>query len=103
MARAWMLALLAVLAAGAVAEADEWSRARISTLPDEAFAVIEAASDGHRVRHLPHHDASGAVDLPHLRAARSRLGQVKWLDPANADGAREHLDRHWRELQPSSR
>lgn len=103
MAGARMLALLAVLSVSAVAEADEWSRGRISALPDEAFAVIETASDGHPVRHLPHHDASGAVDLPHLRAARSRLGQVRWLDPANAGAAREHLDRHWRELQPSSR
>lgn len=79
------------------ATAEEWSRARISRLPDSAFAVIDMAPDGRRVRHLPHHDESGAVDLAHLRAARSRLPQVKWRDPTSNVIAREHLDRHWRE------
>ncbi len=72
---------------------------RISALPDSAFAAVETAPDGRRLRHLPHHDETGAVDLAHLKAARSRVGQVKWLDPANARAAREHLDGHWREVK----
>lgn len=80
------------------ANAEEWSPARISRLPDSAFTVVETASDGRKVRHLPHHDETGAVDLPHLKAARSRLGQVKWLDPANAALARRHLEEHWRQV-----
>ena len=92
---------LVVLALGLLAypaNADEWSRTRISRPPDSAFAVVETASDGRKVRHLPHHDETGAVDLPHLKAARSRLGQVKWLDPANAALARRHLEEHWRRV-----
>jgi len=95
------LALAVVLVPG-VAAAEPWSRARIHALPDSAFAVIEIAPDGRKIRHLPHHDESGAVDLPHLVAARARLNQVKWLDPANEKIAREHLDDHWRRRSSSS-
>ena len=82
----------------APAGAEEWSRGRIARLPDSAFAVVETAPDGRTVRHLPHHDETGAVDLAHLTAARARLGQVQWLDPASEAIARRHLDGHWREL-----
>jgi hypothetical protein len=90
------LALLALAAAPAAAE--EWSRARVQALPDSAFAVVETAPDGTKRRHLPHHDETGAVDPAHLRAARARLGQVKWLDPASAAAAARHLEEHEREL-----
>ena len=89
-----IMALILALTAGAAAE--EWSRARINRLPDSAFAVVEIAPDGRKLRHLPHHDETGAVDPAHLRAARARLNQVKWLDPANEALARQHLDAHTR-------
>ncbi len=89
--------LLALLPSAGAAE--EWTAARIRQLPDSAFAGIEVRGDGRRIRRLPHHDESGAVDPAHLRAARARLPQVRWLDPANAEEARRHLDEHWRELQ----
>jgi len=78
------------------AAAEEWPKARVSRLPDSAFAVVEISADGRRIRHLPHHDESGAVDPAHLRAARARLTQVKWLDPANESVARRHLGSHLR-------
>ena len=95
--RSIMLAALVVIWCSPAA-AEEWSRAYISRLPDSAFAVVETAPDGRKVRHLPHHDETGALDLAHLRAARQRLGQVKWLDPASADAAARHLAEHEREL-----
>ena len=95
------LVLVIVLTPG-LAAAEPWSRARIHALPDSAFAVVEISPDGRKVRHLPHHDESGAVDLPHLIAARARLNQVKWLDPANEAIAREHLDDHGRRRSSSS-
>ena len=90
-----LLVSVAVLASSSAA-AEEWSKARISRLPDSAFAVVEISPDGRRVRHLPHHDETGAVDAAHLRAARARLAQVKWLDPANESVARRHLESHLR-------
>jgi hypothetical protein len=93
-----LTALLMSLAlfARSSAAAEEWSRARISRLPDSAFAVVEISADGRKIRHLPHHDETGAVDPAHLRAARARLTQVKWLDPANESVARRHLEGHLR-------
>jgi len=93
-----LTALLVSVAAlaGSSADAEVWSKARISRLPDSAFAVVEISPDGRRVRHLPHHDETGAVDAAHLAAARARLAQVKWLDPANESVARRHLEGHLR-------
>ncbi|PYO51852.1 MAG: hypothetical protein DMD83_26940 [Candidatus Rokuibacteriota bacterium] len=91
------LVIFALALASSGATAAEWSRARISRLPDSAFAVVEIALDGRKARHLPHHDETGAVDPAHLRAARARLPQVKWLDPASEAMARRHLEEHTRE------
>ena len=99
-----LLIALAALATSSVA-ADEWPKARISRLPDSAFALVEHAPGGRKVRHLPHHDETGAVDPAHLRAALTRLSQVKWLDPAYESVARRHLERHAleaREVRPSA-
>lgn len=98
-ARVLTLVVLALASLVRPVLAEEWSQARISRLPDLAFAVVETAPDGRRVRHLPHHDETGALDLPHLKAARSRLGQVKWLDPTNEEVARQHLGEHWRQIK----
>ncbi len=96
----WLLGLVlgGLLAASGPAVAQPWSRARISALPDSAFAVIEVTRDGRRLRHLPHHDETGAVDPAHLAAARARLGQVRWLDAASEAEARRHLEEHRRQI-----
>src|SRR6059058_3935394 len=76
-----ILCVVLALAVSPVA-AEEWSRASISRLPDSAFAVVETAPDGRKVRHLPHHDETGAVDLGHLRAARSSVGSGEVARPS---------------------
>jgi hypothetical protein len=81
------------------AAARPWTRRYVDSLPDSAFAVVEVRPDGKKARHLPHHDRSGRVDLPHLRNALSRVSQVKWVDPAHAATAEQHLRQHLRELQ----
>ena len=91
------LVIALLVLGGSSVEGAEWSRARIARLPDSAFAVIEIAPSGKKVRHLPHHDETGAVDRAHLRAALTRLPQVKWLDPANKAIARRHLEEHLQE------
>ena len=85
---------LAVLLLG-----EDWSRTRINVLPDSAFAVVEVLPDGTKLRHLPHHDERGEVDLPHLRAALSRIGQVRWLRPESELAARRHLEEHRQALR----
>ncbi len=89
---ALLFAVMAVAASDAAAAV--WTRAYIRQLPDSAFAVVESSPEGKPIRHLPHHDATGALDLPHLCNAIARLPQVKWRDPANAEIARRHLSEH---------
>ena len=79
---------------GAPAYAAKWTGQYIRQLPDSAFAVIETTPEGKSVRHLPHHDAAGNLDIPHLCNALSRVEQVKWRDAANAKAARLHLREH---------
>ena len=76
------------------ADAAQWSRRYIRQLPDSAFAAIETTSEGKTLRHLPHHDAQGNLDIPHLCNALARVGQVKWRDPARAEEALRHLRDH---------
>jgi hypothetical protein len=97
--RRWMSAGLVVvvaktLVAAADVSAESWTGAYVNALPDEAFAVVHVRPDGTRSRHLPHHDANGRLDLPHLRSALARLDQVHWEDPADAERARQHLLMH---------
>ena len=56
-----------------IVEAASWSSEYINSLPDSSFACVDKSG-----RHYPFKDANGKVDLPHLRAALSRIG-----DPSN--------------------
>jgi hypothetical protein len=69
----------------------ELSTAARENLPDSAFACPEK-------RLYPHHYADGSLDLPHLRAALSRVG-----DPANDQCGREHLEKHAEEEEMGDR
>ena len=93
-AYAMMILLATYAVAPGRASAKRWTRSYINSLPDSAFASVEITPDGKKVRHLPHHDRGGRVDLPHVRNALSRLPQVEWVDPAHAAGARAHLKAH---------
>jgi competence ComEA-like helix-hairpin-helix protein len=86
--------LLVWLAMPGVARAAEWSQKYINSLPDSAFASVEATAEGKKIRHLPHHDHTGALDVPHLLNALARHSQVKWVDPLSAPAARQHLLAH---------
>ena len=91
----WLVTVVVhILSPAAGVSAEPWRRAYVNALPDEAFAVVHVRQDGTRSRHLPHHDPDGRVDLPHLRSALARLGQVRWEDPADAVEARRHLEAH---------
>jgi hypothetical protein len=94
-ASAWLVTVMVhILSSAAGVSAEPWRRAYVDALPDEAFAVVHEGPDGTRSRHLPHHDAEGRVDPPHLRSALARLGQVRWEDPTDAERARQHLLAH---------
>jgi competence ComEA-like helix-hairpin-helix protein len=75
--------------------AEKWSHRYIDSLPDSAFASIEITKDGKKMRHLPHHNHVGEIDIYHLKSALGRIYQVKWVDPANFPKAKDHLDQHY--------
>lgn len=54
-------------------EAKVWSYKKKQSLPDSAFAYVDA--DG---GHFPYKDKNGKIDLAHLRNAFSRLPQSKF-------------------------
>lgn len=78
-----------------------WDAAYVNDLPDSAFAVIlpggtkdgEGKTTPRSLRKLPHHDASGSVDMPHLRNAMSREPQTD-MPMAMHEKAMGHLERH---------
>ena len=62
--------------------AKKWTTKYINSLPNSSFIIIEPAyksgkTDNKNARHLPYKDENGKVDLPHLRNALARCGQVK--------------------------
>lgn len=92
-----LVVLLLLLASSA--DAAKWSRRYISSLDDSAFAAVEVTPEGKKVRHLPHHDHTGALDVTHLLSALGRIHQVKWIDPRNKEAAEQHLREHVREYK----
>ena len=67
-----------------------WTRKYINDLPDGAFAVVEPCADTRKdAQHLPYKDATGKIDLPHLRNALARMDQIKSV----CDGSDEALRR----------
>src|SRR2546428_10463194 len=88
-------ALLLLMLVPSPVAAEPWTAARISRLPDSAFAVVETGADGRKVRHLPHHEETGPVDLAHLTAARRRPGQGTRFPPAKASSAHLPLPVNW--------
>lgn len=60
------------------AEMAEWTTKFINSLPDSSFAVVEpCAKEKKNARHLPYKDASGKIDLAHLKNALARMNQIK--------------------------
>lgn len=66
----------------------EWANAYMNDLPDSAFLYVEAGGEKNgdgkttprSLRHFPYKDASGKVDLPHLRNALARIPQSSLPD-----------------------
>lgn len=79
----------------------KWDTAYINDLPDSAFAVIlpggtkdsEGKTTPRSLRKLPHHDAGGNLDMPHLANAMSREPQTDMPDAAHSK-AHAHLQGH---------
>jgi len=84
----------------------EWDTEYINSLPDNAFAVVskvgEKDEQGKTVprtlRHLPHHNPRGNLDIAHLRNALARLSRTD-LSLEELAEARRHLCAHAEESE----
>ena len=56
-----------------------WSTKFVNDLPSSSFLYVEPDCDNKGCRHLPYKDASGKIDLPHLRNAIARIPQMKGI------------------------
>lgn len=89
------------LAVKALEEKAEWTAAYINSLPDSSFAIVLPGGDKddegktvpRSLRKLPHHNAEGAIDVPHLRNALSREPQSD-MSADQHSRAKAHLQRH---------
>ncbi len=87
----------------------QWTQAYINDLPDSSFAYIapggekdeEGKTTPRSLRYLPHHDAVGALDMPHLRNGLSRVAQTDLPADAQAE-ARRHMERHMAAMNQSA-
>jgi hypothetical protein len=78
-----------------------WSTAMQNDLPDSSFCYIEPGgtkdSSGkttpRSLRHLPYKDASGKVDLVHVRDALARLDQVQNMPASAKASCKSRLER----------
>ena len=69
----------------------KWTYATKKSLPDSAYAVVIKKGDK-KIRKLPYKDASGKVDVPHLRNALARVAQGKTdLSPSQRAAAMRKL------------
>jgi len=74
-----------------------WKSATKTGLPDSAYAIVyQPKGGGAKVRALPHHSSSGALDLPHLRNALARWNQVTGVPSAVKQAGLRHLKAHAR-------
>lgn len=85
-----------------------WTTSYINDLPDSAFLYVETGEkdgDGKTAprskRHFPYKDASGKVDLAHVRNAISRLSQPKTGEGWLSDSLRAKLLSRARKLLAS--
>jgi len=72
----------------------EWSEPAIRLLPDFSFAVVEV-KESQKIRHCPHHDVNGRLDVEQLIYVLGTIDNENWIDPANKEVARKHLTRHY--------
>lgn len=82
-----------------------WTHNYINNLPDSAFAIIlpgDRKDETGRIvprtlRKFPHHNMSGAIDLPHLRNANARVPQSE-IPEEYKQRAMRHLAAHKRQV-----
>lgn len=77
-----------------IAFAQGWDDIKIRLLPDTSFALIEY-DVGKPVRHCPYRDLNGRLDIDQLIYVLGTLDLESWINPANKEIAKKHLEKHY--------
>ena len=98
--RRFMMVVVTCFFLGAFAYVDTvngqgWSELSIRLLDDAAFAVVEVAEGGKKVKHCPHHDHNGRLDYEQLIYVLGTIDAEVWISSRNRVTAKQHLDRHY--------
>jgi len=75
-----------------------WSERKTRALPDNAFAVIEKDVDGKKLRHCPHHDKNGDLDIEQLIYVLGTFDSEVWFDQDSRMATRTHLNKHYEKV-----
>jgi len=71
-----------------------WPDIKIRLLSDESFAVVETTT-GKKLKHCPHHDLNGELDMEQVIFCLGILEKETWLYPGNKAVALKHLEKHY--------
>jgi len=71
-----------------------WPDIKIRLLSDVSFAVVETTT-GQKLRHCPHHDLNGRLDMDQVILYLGSLEKERWLYSENKVVARKHLEKHY--------
>jgi len=72
-----------------------WSELKVRLLSRSAFAVIENAEGGRTIKHCPHHDHNGDLDIEQLIYVLGTFERETWFDSENRKIAKKHLTKHY--------
>ncbi len=72
----------------------EWSAGKIQLLSDSSFALVEIEK-GKKIRHCPHHDTNGKLDVEQLIYVLGNFDNEIWVDEANKKFVEKHLTQHY--------
>ncbi len=77
---------------------ENWSEFEIMKLPDFSFALVEIGEDGAKLKHCPHHDVNGKLDIEQLIYVLGTFELETWYKRKNKKEARKHLEDHYQKF-----
>ena len=69
--------------------------AKIKSLPDSSFTMMEVNKDGTKVRHFAYSDINGNIDIDQLIYCLGTFSDETWLKPENIETARKSLEEQY--------
>jgi len=82
---------------------ETWTDVTIRLLGDSSFAMVELDENGNRIKHCPHHDINGVLDMNQVIYCLGTLEMESWLSPDSRKAAQKHLMKHYKKFTADMR